>query len=68
MTFRSYVRYATLSTSTLRAMYASLEVIGVLSNQRAAIAYELAMRAWAEEVTASLSDLDCVWTARGGRS
>lgn len=62
------MKYASVSTPTLRGMYAALEVLGVLSRQRAAIAHELAVRAWAEACARQLSDRDCVWTSRGGRS
>lgn len=63
-----HLKYACVSTSVLRGMYRSLQVLGVLSNQRAAIAYELSMRAWAEAVEARLDEQPCVWTSRGGRS
>ncbi len=53
------MKYRTLSTSALRGLFIAPSSLGVLSSQRAAIARELAVRAWAEAVEAQL---------RGGRS
>lgn len=62
------MKYRALSTSVLRGMYAALESLGVLSNQRAAIAQELVVRAWAEAVAERLEMPASRWTERGGRS
>ncbi|HXG69946.1 MAG TPA: hypothetical protein VNJ04_04955 [Gemmatimonadaceae bacterium] len=56
------MKYASLSTGVLRGMAATLESLGVLSKQREAIRYELAIREWADAVEARLD------TTIGGRS
>lgn len=65
---RSFFAYADLSEGTLRATYAALQLSGLFARQRAAIAHELAVRAWAEAVAQQLEEQGCVWTSRGGRS
>jgi len=55
-----------VSTSTLRASLATLTLLNVLPEQRAAIAYELAIRDWAEAVERALETT--LGLCRGGRS
>lgn len=62
------LQYEGIPDSTLRATYAALRISGLFARQRAAIAHELAVRAWAEAVAERLSEPTCVWTSRGGRS
>lgn len=52
----------------LHLTLAGLTLFRRMPRERAAIAHELAVRAWADAVVERLSDRDCVWTCRGGRS
>lgn len=63
---RSHFDYADLSDTTLRASYAALSISGLFARQRAAIAHELAVRAWAEAVEEKLGST-IAW-CRGGKS
>lgn len=63
---RTFFAYADLSDTTLRASYAALSISGLFARQRAAIAHELAVRAWAEAVEERIGST-IAW-CRGGRS
>lgn len=65
---RTFFRYAEMSTSSLRALRIAYGMLGVLEAERAAITYELAMRAWAEAYERSIDQHVCRWTSRGGLS
>lgn len=62
----SFFAYADLSEGTLRATHAALRISGLFARQREAIAYELAMRSWADFLEAH-RDRTIAW-CRGGRS
>jgi len=65
----TFFRYASLSTSSLRALGATYRLLGVLPEERDAIAHELAVRAWADAVEERLeNELSCSWCSRGGQS
>lgn len=61
-----FLTHADVSTSTLRATLWLLALLDVRSGERAAIAHELAVRAWAEAIEARLGDT-IAW-CRGGVS
>ncbi len=64
----SFFSYADVSSPTLRATHAALQLSGLFGRQRQAIAHELAMRAWADALEQKMAEATCVWTSRGGRS
>ena len=60
------MKYRRLSTSVLRGMFIALDSLDVLKEQRAAIAHELVVRAWAEAVEEQMAET--IGWCRGGRS